>query len=185
MQMQKKQSGFTLVELVTTITIVGVLAAVAIPRFANVSADARAGVIKSVAGAMKQTNDTIFAKASSGNIASLASTDDLATVNIPDGKGGVVAISTHFGYAANATQLYNAMVQNPDLVVNSDSALVVTGDVELFKFNSGLATNQAVAPHGALQMAKAAIPAKCEVGYTRASSSNTAPILIKVVTDCS
>ncbi len=194
--MEKKQSGFTLVELVTAITIVGVLAAVAIPRFANMSADARTGVIKNTAGAMKQANDTIFSKASSANITNLSSTTDslgtvvinsFANVKIPDGKGGFVTIITHYGYARDAQQLYNAMVQNPDLVVGSDSAtaLITDRDRDLFKFNSGLLENQPIAPNSALQHTKAALPAKCEVGYTQALNSNTAPILITVVTDCS
>lgn len=183
--MEKKQSGFTLVELVTTVTIVGVLAAIAIPRFANLGADARAGVIKNTASAMKQANDTIFSKAASANITGLSSGNSLAVVQIPDGKGGFVSINTHYGYAANATQLYNAMVQNPDLVVGNDSAVVALTDTELFKYNSGLTAGQAVAPDSAIQHTKAQFPTKCEVGYTKAANSNTAPILITVVTDCS
>ncbi len=187
--MKKQQSGFTLVELVTTITIVGVLAAVAVPRFANISSDARAGVIKNLASAMQQTNDTIYSKAATLNITSLpGGTSGLSggSVNIPDGKGGVVQIFTHFGYASNATQLYNAMVQHPDLAVGLDGLAVGADRItELQKYNGNLLVTDVIGPNGAIQNQKVQTATKCEVGYTQAKNANTAPIYITVIIDCS
>lgn len=39
--MRKSQSGFTLIELVVVIAILGILAGFALPRFANLQAQAR------------------------------------------------------------------------------------------------------------------------------------------------
>lgn len=179
--MKKQQSGFTLVELVTTVTIVGVLAAVAVPRFANMNADARAGVVKNLASAMKQTNETIYSKSATINQTSLSS----GSISFPTVTGATQTITTKFGYAADATELYKGMVQNPDIVVGNDSSLVGTNLTELQKYNSDLLDTTAIAPNSALQHGKVQTPASCEVGYTRAENANTAPRYIVVILNCS
>jgi MSHA pilin protein MshA len=51
--MKKQQSGFTLIELVMVIVILGILSAFALPRFANLSTDANEAVVEAGAGAAK------------------------------------------------------------------------------------------------------------------------------------
>ena len=51
--MDKAQKGFTLIELVVVITILGILAAFAFPRFAALEVEARIATIKGLEGSVR------------------------------------------------------------------------------------------------------------------------------------
>ncbi len=93
----KRQGGFTLVELVVVIVILGILAVTAAPKFLNLQEDARKASIQGLKGAMDSAAGIVYGKAALSGL-------DTAPF------GAVGNIDVVYGYpAATTTGIGNAV----------------------------------------------------------------------------
>src|SRR4030042_4323132 len=59
--MRKNQKGFTLIELIVIIVIIGMLAGVAIPKYIDLTRNASDGTAKAILGGLRSANSILFA----------------------------------------------------------------------------------------------------------------------------
>lgn len=64
--MHKAQTGFTLIELVVVIVILGILAATALPKFVDFSGEAEQAAVQGVAGAISSAGAINYGKVKAG-----------------------------------------------------------------------------------------------------------------------
>jgi MSHA pilin protein MshA len=154
------QGGFTLIELIVVIVILGILAATALPKFASLSGEARLASLNAAKGSLAATSAMTHGKylvAPAG------------TIKV---EGTSVTMNTISGYPAASTQAEADALAAAAGLSSADYKVYVSGNGDTEP--TVTAGQFAVVPNSIVNTKTAA---KCFVLYTPATTANTAPTI--------
>lgn len=165
------QAGFTLIELVASIVILGVLAAIALPKFINLRGDANQATIRAMGGALLSSANLVYAKSASKGVQGQAIT------NIDINGDGVNDVEVEYGYpsAHRSNGISNVM--------GGDFARGWTWSANAANTVFWL-TTASLGKRSGLYVNNTAVQASnCYLLYNRATST-AAPTIVYVTTGC-
>lgn len=155
--MPNLQKGFTMIELVMVIVILGILAAVALPRFYDLQRDARISKTQAILGSVRSAS---------------AIAHSAALVNSQTAATGTVAmeganVTLRFGYpTANAAGIIAAA----NISTANDNVTTVGGG----------AANATIT----IRITGATTANQCQVTYQAATNATTPPVMASTTTGC-
>ncbi len=178
LNVKANQQGFTLIELVVVIVILGILAVTAAPKFIDLQDDARTATLDAIKGSIESVKALTHSKSLIvGNEDVDGDTTGTTPVIVVNGQN----VNVSFGYprsnAASVSEWENDLL---DITVgaaapNDDGEFVVSSISDVIYITpdpDGTNTKLTV------------VPTSCFVIYTEAATAADADIPVPAVTDC-
>lgn len=158
----RTQGGFTLIELVVVMVILGILAAFAIPRFARMDGSARAATVRAMEGGLKSASAMTHGMW-------LAAGNSPATVQMEGGANGTNIAMNALGYPTAANNGIRAAFENTVYTTTNQPGRFVT-----------------VIANGAMDFRAAGSrdPLTCYVRYLPSTVAGTSPTITTNINGC-
>ncbi|OEE14478.1 prepilin-type N-terminal cleavage/methylation domain-containing protein [Vibrio cyclitrophicus ZF205] len=113
----KKLIGFTLIELVAVIVVIGILAVTAVPRFLNIQNDSRFSAMQGLESNLETANDITYGKAA---IEQLESEEEAELAS---------GVEVHWGYPKDTQRNLKRVInidENSDWMLSSSNPVIFT-----------------------------------------------------------